>query len=213
MGPNAAISNGMHFRTAFTTTAWVLIPVAIGINLVGRFFVTVLGLPLFLDAIGTTVAAFLAGPWVAAVVGLMTNLVIGLTLEATSIPFGLVNAAIGIVAGLLAARGYLKSVGKVVILILALTVTTIITATPIVVLVFGGVQGSGVDAITGFLLASGQQLLSSVIGQQLLVQPADKLITVLLALALVKGVPARYRPPFGREVIPSAQRSDQPSQP
>lgn len=198
----SGISKGMSLRTSFTTAAWVLMPVAVGINLIGRFFVTVLGLPLFLDAIGTTVAAFLAGPWVAGVVGLLTNAIIGLTLEATSIPFGLVNAAIGIVAGVLAARGYLRSVWKIIVLIIALTITTIVIATPIIVLVFGGVQGSGVDAITGFFLASGQQLLESVVGQQLLVQPGDKLVTVLLALALVKGVPARYRPPFGREAVP-----------
>ncbi len=37
---------------------------AIGINLIGRFFTQTLNLPLFLDTIGATMAAFLAGPWV-----------------------------------------------------------------------------------------------------------------------------------------------------
>ena len=146
--------------------------------------------------------AFLAGPWVAAVAGILTNLVIGLTLEATSIPFGIVNAAIGIVAGYMAAYGFLRSTGKVIWLILALTATTVIIATPIVVLVFEGVSGSGVDVVTGFFVASGQGIVESVIGQQLLTTPGDKILTVLLALALIKGVPARYRPAFGREVVP-----------
>ena len=57
----SAIKDGLRFKTAFTTTAWVLIPVAIGINLIGRFFTQTLNLPLFLDTIGTTMAAFLAG--------------------------------------------------------------------------------------------------------------------------------------------------------
>ncbi|MYB44645.1 MAG: ECF transporter S component [Acidimicrobiia bacterium] len=198
----SAIKDGLRFKTAFTTTAWVLIPVAIGINLIGRFFTQTLNLPLFLDTIGTTMAAFLAGPWVAAVAGVLTNLVIGLTIEATSIPFGIVNAAIGIVAGYMAAYGFLRSTGKVIVMMLALTATTIITAMPLVVLVFEGVSGSGVDAVTGFFAASGANMVESVLGQQLLTTPGDKVLTVLLAFALIKGVPQRYRPPFGREVIP-----------
>lgn len=198
----SAIKDGLRFKTAFTTTAWVLIPVAIGINLIGRFFTQTLNLPLFLDTIGTTMAAFLAGPWVAAVAGVLTNLVIGLTLEATSIPFGIVNAAIGIVAGVMAAYGFLRSPGKIILTMLALTAITIITAMPLVVLVFEGVSGSGVDAVTGFFAASGRNMVESVLGQQLLTTPGDKVLTVLLAFALIKGVPQRYRPPFGREVIP-----------
>ncbi|MDE0138600.1 MAG: ECF transporter S component [bacterium] len=198
----SAIKDGLRFKTAFTTTAWVLIPVAIGINLIGRFFTQTLNLPLFLDTIGTTMAAFLAGPWVAAVAGVLTNLVIGLTLEATSIPFGIVNAAIGIVAGVMAAHGFLRSTGKIIVMMLCLTAITIITAMPLVVLVFEGVSGSGVDAVTGFFAASGRNMVESVLGQQLLTTPGDKVLTVLLAFALIKGVPQRYRPPFGREVIP-----------
>ena len=198
----SAIKDALRFKTAFTTTAWVLIPVAIGINLIGRFFTQTLNLPLFLDTIGTTMAAFLAGPWVAAVAGVLTNLVIGLTLEATSIPFGIVNAAIGIVAGVMAAHGFLRSTGKIILTMLALTAITIITAMPLVVLVFEGVSGSGVDAVTGFFAASGRNMVESVLGQQLLTTPGDKVLTVLLAFALIKGVPQRYRPPFGREVIP-----------
>jgi energy-coupling factor transport system substrate-specific component len=198
----SAIKDGLRFKTAFTTTAWVLIPVAIGINLIGRFFTQTLNLPLFLDTIGTTMAAFLAGPWVAAVAGVLTNLVIGLTLEATSIPFGIVNAAIGIVAGVMAAHGFLRSTGKIIVMMVCLTAITIITAMPLVVLVFEGVSGSGVDAVTGFFAASGRNMVESVLGQQLLTTPGDKVLTVLLAFALIKGVPQRYRPPFGREVIP-----------
>ncbi len=191
-----------RLKADFTTVAWVLIPIGIAINLVGRFIVQVTGLPVFMDTIGTVLVAFLAGPWVAGLTGILTNLVIGVTMEATSIPFGIVNAAVGIVAGLLVARGFLKTIPKAIILMLALTVTTIITATPIVVLVFGGVQGSGIDFITGFLAATGQGLVESVVGSQLLIQPLDKVIAVVLAFLLTKGVPARYRPEFGRKYLP-----------
>lgn len=195
-------SFGDRLRADFTTVAWVLIPIGIGINLVGRFIVTVLGLPVFLDTIGTIMVAFLAGPWVAGLTGLLTNLVIGVTLEATSIPFGIVNAAIGVVAGLMAARGWLKTFPKAVVLTLALTVTTIITATPIATYMFGGVQGSGIDFITGFFVATGQGVLESVLTSQVIIQPLDKVVAVVVAFLLTRGVPMRYRPPFGREALP-----------
>ncbi len=195
-------SLGERLKADFTTVAWVLIPIGIALNLVGRFIVQVSGLPVFLDTIGTVLVAFLAGPWVAGLAGLLTNLVIGVTLEATSIPFGIVNAAVGIVAGVMAGHGFLKTFPKAVVLTLALTVTTILTATPIIVLVFGGVQGSGIDFVTGVLLASGRRMLESVIGSQVLVQPVDKVIAVVLAFLLTKGVPARYRPPFAAKALP-----------
>ena len=189
-------------KADFTTVAWVLIPIGIAINLVGRFIIQILNLPLFLDTIGTVLVAFLSGPFVAAITGLLTNFVIGLTMNPTSFPFALVNAAIGLVAGGLAARGYLKTFPKAVILTLALTVTTIVIASPIVVFVFGGVQGTGADAVTGFFMATGRQMIQSVVGSQLIVQPLDKVITVLLSFFLVKGVPNRYRPPFAQRAMP-----------
>lgn len=185
----------------FTTVAWVLIPMGVAINLSGRFVVTVLGLPVFLDTIGTVLVAFLAGPWVAGVTGLLTNLVIGVTLEATSIPFGLSNAAVGIVAGLMAGRGWLKSVPRIAVVALALTATTILTATPIATYMFGGVQGSGIDFVTGVLVASGRGIFESVLGSQLLIQPLDKVVAVVAAVLLARGVPPRYRPRFGRRAL------------
>src|SRR5205807_9939473 len=50
----------------------ILIPAAIGLNFTGHALATELKLPLFLDSIGTVLSALLAGPWVAAGVGLVT---------------------------------------------------------------------------------------------------------------------------------------------
>src|SRR5215204_1565546 len=81
----------------FTTRAWVLIPIGVGINFVGGTLVTVLKLPIFLDTIGTILVALLAGPWVAALTGLITNLVLGVA-DPTLIAYVPVNVAIGQIA-------------------------------------------------------------------------------------------------------------------
>ena len=57
-------------KAQFSTKSLVLIPIAVGINLIGGTLASTLKLPLFLDMIGTILSAALAGPWVAALVGL-----------------------------------------------------------------------------------------------------------------------------------------------
>ena len=65
----------------FNTAALVLIPAAVGINYIGKLFAGVLKLPLWLDSIGTCLAACLAGPVVGAIAGAANNLIYGLTMD------------------------------------------------------------------------------------------------------------------------------------
>jgi energy-coupling factor transport system substrate-specific component len=53
----------------FNTMTWVLIPVAIAINVVIGQIVVFLRLPVYLDSIGTVLVAVLAGPWAGALTG------------------------------------------------------------------------------------------------------------------------------------------------
>ena len=124
----------------FTTRAWVLIPVGVGINFVGGTLVSVLKLPIFLDTIGTILVALLAGPWVAALTGLITNLVLVVS-DPTLIAFAPVNVAIGLIAGFLALQGWFTTYPKIVGSGLIIMLTGVILSAPIVVLVFGGVTG------------------------------------------------------------------------
>src|SRR5690606_36632541 len=68
----------------FTTLSLTLIPVAVAVNYVGGALARVLGLPLYLDSIGTVLAAMLAGPVVGAAAGAVNNVFLGLTVDATS---------------------------------------------------------------------------------------------------------------------------------
>ena len=57
---------GDKLKAQFSTKSLVLIPIAVGINLIGGTLCSMLKLPLFLDTVGTLVVACLSGPWVAA---------------------------------------------------------------------------------------------------------------------------------------------------
>ena len=185
----------------FTTRAWVLIPVGVGINFVGGTLVTVLKLPIFLDTIGTILVALLAGPWVGALTGLITNLILGVT-DPTLIAFAPVNVAIGLIAGFLALRGWFKTYPKIVASGLIIMLTGAILSAPIVILAFGGVTGSpGRSALTAFFLATGNSIWRSVFTTNVIVEVVDKLISVFVAVFIARAIPERYRPQKARQTL------------
>jgi energy-coupling factor transport system substrate-specific component len=195
-----------RIRDDFTTVAWVLIPVAVGINVIGGTLTNVLRIPLFLDVIGTILLAILAGPWVAVVGGALTNVVLSFTASPTLLPFALVQIAIGLVVGYFALKGWFRvteAVGywKLLVVALAVMATAVVVSAPIVVLVFGGVTGGPTSVITGFFLATGQELLTSVLATQFITEPIDKIVSVAVAYAIATSVPERYRPSFGQRAL------------
>jgi energy-coupling factor transport system substrate-specific component len=185
----------------FTTRAWVLIPIGVGINFVVGTLVNALQLPIFLDTIGTILVAIMAGPWVGALTGLMSSLVIGITSPA-SMAFAPTSIAIGLVAGFLVLHGMFRSYPRTLVSGVILALTGVIVSSPIVVLVFGGAGGSpGQSAVTAFLLATGANLWRSVVTSQLLVAGTDKVISVFVAVIIARAIPERYRPQKARQTL------------
>jgi len=71
----------------FSTMTWVLIPVAIAINVaIGQIVVT-LKLPVYLDSIGTVLVAVICGPWAGALTGTLSNVIWGLTIDPNAFPW------------------------------------------------------------------------------------------------------------------------------
>jgi energy-coupling factor transport system substrate-specific component len=190
-------------KTDFTTTTWVLIPIGIGLNAVGGFIVNLLKLPLFMDNIGTVLLAILAGPWAAALTGGLSNFVSAMLGSPQQLAFFPVPVAIGLVAGFLARRGWFDDVKRVLASSLVIWIVATIIATPIVVLVFGGVTGAGTSLVTGVLVASGRALVESALTAQFLVEFFDKGATTFIAYFIGKSVPPRYLPPQGQQIYSS----------
>ncbi|MCL4368104.1 MAG: ECF transporter S component [Actinobacteria bacterium] len=187
----------MRAHRDMTTVAIALIPVGIAINYLGKSLAQAVGLPLFLDTIGTMIVAVLVGPWTAAATGLTTNIVYGLTIRPTAIPFGLVNAATGITVGYLARWGWFSSWWRIVVVGVAPAVVKTVLSAPIIVLVFGGFTGSGSDAVTAFFALTGHNILKAVLSTQAIISPTDKILSALIAAVVVRNLPVRLRSRFG----------------
>ena len=177
----------------FSMVAILTIPICVAINVVGDQIVQLLKLPIFLDVIGTVLMAMLAGPWPAAVTGILTNLCMGITDNPTLIPFAITSAACGIAAGLFARKKWFSAQKwKLIIIVLVLDLVTICTASPITIFAFGGVSGNGGQsvAIAG-LLASGANIIAAVVGTDFWINLIDRALAMVIAFALVKVIPDR----------------------
>jgi len=174
------------------TVAVVLIPVAIGINYAGKLIAATLRLPLWLDAIGTVLAAILAGPWVGALSGLLTNVLYGITADPVSFFYAVVNLLIGLVAGFLARLGWFRRAFLAAAAGLVIAVAAALSSTPINVSLFGGQTGNPwADGLFAFLLARQVWLPLASFAGELATDLPDKVAVAVVAFAIVRGLPHR----------------------
>lgn len=182
-----------NLRLEFSTKALVLIPITAGINLIGGFLASSLKLPLFLDMIGTIIAAALAGPWVAALVGLLTNVFLALVSNPVYLPYSLVSIASGLIAGYMIRAGLFKRIWGVVVTWLAVTFISVVIASTITVFVFGGATGAtGTSVFTATLIAATQKILSSVLATSFITNLIDRGIAFLVSYVLLRRIPKRF---------------------
>ena len=182
----------------FNTMTWVLIPVAIAINVVMGQIVALLKLPVYLDSIGTMLVAALCGPWAGALTGTLSNLIWGLAIDPNAFPWWPVAFFIGLVTGFCAKAGLFKNWWKVAITGLLVALTAAIVSTPIAVYLYGGITASGSSFITAYLLQTGQGMVQAVLSTGFLVEPVDKISTALLAFVIIQGLSKRFIARFPR---------------
>ena len=181
----------------FTTITWVLIPVAIAINIAVGQLVAMLKLPVFLDSIGTVLVGVLCGPWAGALTGALANTIWGL-FNPDALPWWPVAFFIGLVAGFCANAGLFKNWWKVILSGFFIALTAAIISTPIAVYLYGGITASGSSFITAYLLQTGQGMVSAVLSTGFLVEPVDKISTAMLAFAIIQGLSKRLIARFPR---------------
>lgn len=182
-----------------------LVPVGIALNLGIGTVVNLLKLPLYLDAVGTIVLTMLAGPQVGVLVGVLSFLIGGVLVNPVLPWFSGTQAAIAIYVHLVGRRGGFQTVPRSILSGIGLGLVAGIVSAPVIAMVFGGVTGSGASFIAALLLASGKNLLQSVIMSGLTAEPVDKTLQCLLAIWLIKGLPHSVRRRFRGGALASGQ--------
>ncbi len=163
--------------------------ICIVLNLVLGTLVSFLNIPLiFMDTMGTMIAAIAFGPFWGGTVGLLTNVIQGFLTNPVNIPFALVNMTIGIVTGLVVRKwGYSLKVAVATGLVLSVVAPLI--GTPIVVWIYGGLTGSSTDFFVGWLLASGQRIFAAAFIPRVAGNLIDKVASALIAWVIIRKMP------------------------
>ncbi|WP_306747954.1 hypothetical protein [Saccharothrix yanglingensis] len=195
----ALIISGAMAR--LSTSALTLFPVAIAINIVVGQLVRIIGLPLYLDSIGTVLVGVLAGPAAGAATGALAAITVGMTINPGQLPYAVTAAAIGLLAGLLARLGFFRRAATAVLAGVVIGVFAGVVSAPITAFVFGNAgAGVGHSVVMATLQAYGNSMLAAASIQGLISDPLDKAISCLVAWSVLSGLPARLsqRYPFVR---------------
>ena len=186
-----------------------LIFLGIILNVAGAGLNAALSLPLFLDSIGTIMAAAALGPWLGAFTGFATMLIIGVLVNPVALPFGLVNAMIGVITGLIARRHGFSTLRPLLSTALLLSLLSPILGTVMAVYLFGGITGGRLDTLTALIAGTGKSIFSSAFLVRLPATVVDKFSSVFLVYLMFRRMPPALS---GHAVRPASSSTGRPNE-
>ncbi len=170
----------------------LLILCGVCINMVLGAIVDGLGIPLYLDSVGTMFIAVIGGACPGMFVGFVTNLIGGLS-DSTTFYYGTINVLIAMIAGVAADRGYYSKWNKVVRIVPFYLLLSIPCSFLTYILYRCQVAENMATPIVMKLHSAGLPVLLAQILGDLCIELPDKLISLTAAFFLVKLVPLKVR--------------------
>jgi energy-coupling factor transport system substrate-specific component len=167
-----------------------MIPIGIAINFIGGQIALLLKLPVYLDSIGTILVGATCGMLPGALVGAVSNILNSITSPPT-LAFGVLSIMFGLLAGFLGRRGVFKSWWKTLLSAIPFALIGGVLGAIITILVFGGLAVGGGAIIVGALVATGIDTNTANFVAQVPMDVLDKVPTVLIVFAIIKGIPKR----------------------
>ena len=165
--------------------------VSVAMNIVLGIITSALGIPLYLDTLGTVLSAAILGPIPGIIVGALSNIITGLIYSVSDIPFCLVNMAVGLVVGLVAKKGKFGII-PAILTGLALSFICPAIGTPIGIYVYGGLNGSFSDVLVMSLVEGGKTIFQASFLRNVGSNLIDKVGTCVIGCLLIKDMPSKF---------------------
>lgn len=178
-------------KTSIQRLSWLLLCLScVLINMLGSKLAGVLSLPLFLDSIGTLLAALLGGALPGLIVGYLTNLVTSFS-DPINAYYSTLNALIALTTATFFRRGWLKRVRGVMGLILCLSLVGGVLGSLITLLLNGFSFGTGISSPFAMRIHESLGLAPPVAQflSDIIIDLADKTVVVLVVLGLLRLIP------------------------
>ncbi len=180
------------------TSALAFCGISIALNIVLGIVTSALGIPLYLDTLGTMLSGAVLGPVAGMIVGALTNIITGLMYSVSDIPFFLVNMTVGLVTGLVVKK-WKYPIYVAVILGLVFSVLCPVIGTPIGMFVYGGFNGSFSDVLVASLVEGGKTIFEASFLRNIASNLIDKIGTALVAWVLLKAMSQKFYDILGKE--------------
>ena len=181
----------MKNRKVYVTT---FCGVAVAMNIVLGIITSAIGIPLYLDTLGTVLSAAILGPVPGLIVGALSNIITGLIYSVSDIPFCLVNMAVGLIVGLVAKK-WKFGIVPAIITGLALSFICPAIGTPIGIYVYGTVS----DMLVMSLVQGGKSIFQASFLRNVASNLIDKVGTCVIGCLLIKAMPMKFLDNFKKE--------------
>lgn len=173
-----------------------LVPIAVALNVAIGRIVAELSLPVYLDTVGTILAAALAGPVAAVAVGVLSQVISGFVGGYIWLAFIPIQVLIAALAVLAARRGGFRSTPLALLWGALVGILAGAASSVISYVVFRGVTASGVTAVTTLLTGFGLRLSTAVVVSSVLTDLLDKTLAFALVGVVLRGLPTRMTARF-----------------
>lgn len=162
-----------------------IIILCILINVVGKYAAELFQLPLWLDVVGTGVAAYYTGPVGAVITGVM-NHIFFVIVDLTTLPYMLISIIVGFLMVLCARKGYMESFTKVMISGFLVGLFSVLISFVINILVHGGRSGNlWGDTVFDMLIWKGIPVYLAAFCGEALIDIIDKQLSILIAFWVI----------------------------
>ena len=164
------------------------------INIAGAKLALALNIPVFLDIIGTALAAALGGFIPGIIVGFLTNLINGIG-DFETVYYGSLNVLIAVCSAVFAIRGYYGKWRKIPAIILTFALIGGGLGSVLTWLLYGFSFGTGISApLAHSIYESGRMsMFWSQFTADMLIDLLDKTVTVLIVVVVLRLLPESVR--------------------
>lgn len=173
-----------------------LVLAGIAVNVCLTRLVSMLGLPLYMDNVGSILVAVIAGPVPGMTVGFLSNLLSFLH-DPGALYFGVLTILIAYVAGKMSQEGFFKKVSGKILAIMSFMLIGGAAGSVIGWFLYGGVVGQTVSApFSLWFYARGFSAFWAQFTGDMVADALDKTLSVLLVVCFLKHYPKRLYDAF-----------------
>lgn len=179
----------------------IMIPIGVAINYIGGLIASSLGLPIYMDSIGTVIVAAIMGPWIGALSGALYNVIASLI--SGNIPamlFAICNIGSGLIVGYMARLGLFKKWWHIIIATVLVSLWNAGTGAPLAMVVYGGIDSNvGTNLLIASMQAIGKDLGTAAFWARVPSNLVDKGIACVIAWIILKKLPENMKSLNGKK--------------